>query len=180
MPVDGPELIRRMAGGDRRAFGEFYDTYAPLALGILRRILRSGAEAEEVLQDVFWEIWQSAADYDPRRGSPEAWVVVRARSRGIDRARSVRRRGEMAAASPPPLPSAEPERDPGVSAEERGAIRGALGQLPPNQQEIIALAYFDGLTQTEIAERLKQPLGTVKTRMRLGMEKLRSLMGPRP
>jgi RNA polymerase sigma-70 factor (ECF subfamily) len=182
MPTDGAELIRRMAGGDRDAFAAFYDAYAPLAFGLIRRILRSPAAAEEVLQEVFWEIWRSAADYDPGRGSPEARVVMRARSRGIDMARSIRRRGEMLATSPAREPAAvpdEPGRDPAVDAEERTAIRGALEQLPRNQQEIIELAYLEGLTQTEIAQRLGQPLGTVKTRMRLGMERLRSLMGSR-
>ena len=183
MSTDGVELIRRMAGGDRDAFAAFYDAYAPLAFGLIRRILRNAAEAEEVLQEVFWEIWRSAADYDQKRGSPEAWVVMRAKSRGIDRVRSIRRKGEMTAGSPTQALTAmgqEPERDPGVNIEQRGSVRGALGQLPQNQREVIELAYFDGLTQTEISERLKQPLGTVKTRMRLGMEKLRSLMGRRP
>jgi len=175
MPTDGVELIRRMTGGDRDAFAEFYDAYAPLAFGLIRRILRDAAEAEEVLQGVFWEIWRAADDYDPARGSPEAWVVMRARSRAIDRARSTRRRGERVSA----FAAAEPAHDPAIGADERGAIRGALGRLPQNQQQIIELAYFDGLTQAEISERLKQPLGTVKTRMRLAMEKLRSLTGGR-
>ncbi len=182
MPPDGVELLRRMAGGDRDAFSAFYDAYAPLAFGLIRRILRSDAEAEEVLQEVFWEIWQSAGDYDPQRGSPEAWVVVRARSRGIDRARSMRRRGELLTGPLPESLTADPPergRDPGVSVEDRGTVRGVLAQLPPNQREVIELAYFHGLTHAEIAERLKQPLGTVKTRMRLGMERLRSLMESR-
>lgn len=171
-----------MAGGDRDAFAEFYDAYAPLAFGLIRRILRNAAEAEEVLQDLFWEIWRSVDDYDRARGSPEAWVVMRARSRAIDRTRSTRRRSEMITNTLLPALAELPDkrgRDPGVGAAERGAIRGALGRLPQNQQEVIDLAYFDGLTQAEISERLKQPLGTVKTRMRLGMERLRSLMGGR-
>ena len=175
MPTDGVELVRRMTGGDRDAFAEFYDAYAPLALGLIRRILRDTAEAEEILEEVFWEIWRAAGDYDPARGSPEAWVVMRARSRAIDQARSTRRRGERASAVAPVAPA----HDPAVGADERGAIRGTLGRLLQNQQQIIELAYFDGLTQAEISERLKQPLGTVKTRMRLAMEKLRSLMGGR-
>ncbi len=179
MPAQGAELIRRMAGGDRDAFAAFYDAYASLAFGLIRRIVRSAAEAEEVLQDVFWEIWSSAAEYDPARGSPEAWVVMRARSRGIDRARSMRRRGEMHSASqaaslPPP-----PVDNPAVRAEARGVVHDLLSRLPANQQEVIELAFFEGLTQTEIAARVRQPLGTVKTRMRLGLQKLREILGDR-
>ena len=183
MPTDGAELIRRMAGGDRDACAAFYDAYSALAFGLIRRVVRISAEAEEILQDVFWEIWRSAGDYDPARGSPEAWVAMRARSRGIDRVRSVRRGGEMTASASGETPDAaprEPATNPGVSAEERGMLRGALGQLPPGQREIVTLAYFEGLTQTEIARRLEEPLGTVKTRMRLGLERLRSLMGSSP
>ena len=92
MASPGVELVRRMAAGDREALTAFYDLYAPLAFGLLRRMLRDVDDAAEVLQEVFWELWRAAGEYDPRRGSPEAWVTVRARSRGIDRVRSVRRR----------------------------------------------------------------------------------------
>jgi RNA polymerase sigma-70 factor (ECF subfamily) len=179
MPSDVATLLRRIASRDSSAFAAFYDAYAPLAFGLIRRILRSSAEAEEVLQEVFWEIWRSAADYDPKRGSPEAWVTMRARSRAIDRARSMRRRGERVTATLDNTIPAETGPNPGVRAEERRIVHGALGQLPPNQQEVIELAYFEGLTQTEIAERLQQPVGTVKTRIRLGMERLRDLMRSR-
>ncbi|PYM85482.1 MAG: hypothetical protein DME09_05500 [Candidatus Rokuibacteriota bacterium] len=177
MASDGLELIRRIAGGDRDAFSAFYDAYAPLALGVLCRILRSDAEAEAVLLDVFWEIWQSAGDWDPRQGSLEAWVVDRARSRGIDRARSLRGRGEVGTGPLPQLRVAEPlepGRDPRVGAEGPGAVRGAFAQLPPHQRDIIELAYLHDLTQAETSERLKQPLGAVKAGMRLGLESLRS------
>ena len=182
MPTEGRQLIRRMAGGDRAAFAEFYDGYAPLAFGVLRRILRDIAAAEDVLQELFWELWQAAATYDPERGSPEAWVVMRAKSRGIDKVRSMRRRDEMLGASFDEASAVAPEAgggNPGERAEDRAVVRGALAELPPNQREVIELGYFEGLTQTEIAERTKQPLGTVKTRMRLGLERLRSLIGPR-
>src|SRR3989442_5018415 len=95
MVSPGTELIRRMATGDRDALAPFYDLYAPLAFGLLRRMLRDVDEAAEVLQEVFWELWRAAGEYDPRRGSPEAWVTVRAPSPGIDPMRSVRRREEM-------------------------------------------------------------------------------------
>ena len=176
MPAHGAELIHRMAGGDRDAFAAFYDAYAPLAFGMTRRIVRSAAEAEEVLQEVFWEIWSSAAEYDAARGSPEAWVVMRARSRGIDRARSMRRRGEMHTASQAANPPPEPAGNPAVRAEARGVVRDALGQLPANQQEVIELAFFGGLTREQIAQASGLPVGTVKTRIRAGVRQLREIL----
>ena len=178
MASAGTELIRRVADGDRDAFARFYDAYAPLAYGVLRRILVP-EEAAEVLQDVFWELWRAAGEFDERRGTPEAWVVVRARSRGIDRLRSARRREEMSAR---PLTDVAPDDvapNPGVVVEEREQVRGALAALPENQRRVIELAFFGGLTQSEIAARLGEPLGTVKTRMRLGMDRLRGLVGGR-
>ena len=180
MARDGADLIRRMADGDRTAFAAFYDAYAALAFGLLRRILHDPDEAADVLQELFWELWRAAGDYDPRRGSPEAWVTVRARSRGIDRVRSVRRREEMFPAPPPESAVDEHAGNPGTLVEDRETVRGALGELPGPQREVIELAYLRGLTQSEIAARLGQPLGTVKTRMRLGMERLRGLVGARP
>src|SRR5262245_56462782 len=171
MGSPGIELIRRMARGDRDGFAAFYDAYASLAFGVLRRMLPP-EEAAEALQDVFWELWRAAGEYDPSRGSPEAWVTVRARSRGIDRVRSVRRREEV-------FVVAEPADDASVDAafEDGDTVRGALATLPEPQREVLELAYWKGLTQSEIAARLGQPLGTVKTRMRLGMDKLRGLIG---
>jgi RNA polymerase sigma-70 factor, ECF subfamily len=180
MASEGAELIRRMAGGDRDAFVRFYDACAPLAWGLLRRMFADPGEAAEVLQDVFWELWRSAGDYDPARGSPEAWVTVRARSRAIDRLRSVRRRETMFPASLDEAGAADPgAADPAPSVVARESVRGALRALPDGQREVIELAYLRGLTHSEIATRLAQPLGTVKTRMRLGMERLRELMGAR-
>src|SRR2546430_7829071 len=112
MVSPGTELIRRMAAGDRDALAPFYDLYAPLAFGLLRRMLRDVDEAAEVLQEVWWELWRAAGEYDPRRGSPEAWVTVRARSRGIDRVRSVRRREEMLVAPLSETAAAVPEAMP--------------------------------------------------------------------
>ena len=174
MARDGIDLIRRMARGDREAFAAFYDAYAALAFGTIRRIVVDPDEAADVLQEVFWELWRGARLYDPGRGSPEAWVTVRARSRGIDRVRSGRRREEMLETVDVPDERAE---NPGGRVEDREAVAGALRELPETQRTVIELAYLKGLTQTEIADRLAQPLGTVKTRMRLGMERLRDLMG---
>jgi RNA polymerase sigma-70 factor (ECF subfamily) len=172
-------LLARIAQGDREAFGRFYDVFAGLALGLIRRILRDPAASEDVLQEVFWQIWQEAARYDPRRGSPEAWVVMRAKTRAIDRLRAIRRREKTFVA---PVDEAvarsgeAPGENPGVAAETRGLVRSALDGLPEPQRRVVELAFFGGLTQSEIASRLGEPLGTVKTRARLGLERLRSLM----
>jgi RNA polymerase sigma-70 factor, ECF subfamily len=176
----GEALIRRMAAGDRDAFGSFYDRYASLVYPLIVRIVRDRSDAADVLQDVFWEAWQGAATYDPTRGTPEAWMITRARTRAIDRIRALRRRGETFAAPMDEAMAAAPAvagSDAAERAEDRGIIEGALGRLSPAQREVIELAYYAGLTQTEIAERLKQPLGTVKTRIRLGLERLREAVG---
>ena len=174
--VEGATLIRRMAGGDRGAFAAFYDRYADLAFSLIRRILSHPPDAEDVLQEVFWQAWLDAGAYDPSRGSPEAWLLNRARSRAIDRFRAVRRRGETFV---PPLdetmgraPDAAAP-DPAVRAEDRARVETALGILPTPQRQVIELAFYGGLTQVEIAQRLGEPLGTVKTRTRAGLERLR-------
>src|SRR5712691_6294461 len=179
MTGSGAELIRQMVAGDREAFARFYDRYAPLVFPLIQRILRERADASDVLQEVFWEAWQGAAGYDPARGSPEAWIVTRARTRAIDRVRAIRRRSETFVAPIDEAPAAaEPGGDAAQRAADRSVVVTALARLLDAQREVIELAYYGGLTQTEIAERLKQPLGTVKTRMRLGLERLRETMKP--
>jgi RNA polymerase sigma-70 factor (ECF subfamily) len=183
MTASGAELIRQMAAGDREAFARFYDRYAPLVFPLIHRITRERADASDVLQEVFWEVWQGAAGYDPGRGSPEAWIVMRARTRAIDRIRALRRRRETFVAPLDDTLAAAPvhhDADVAERAEEGRAVRDALGRLPAPQREAIELAYYAGLTQTEIAERLKQPLGTVKTRIRLGLERLREVVKSAP
>ena len=184
MATSGTDLLARMAAGDREAFAVFYDGYAPVVFRLILRIVRERADASDVLQEVFWEAWQSAGRYDSARGSPEAWMVMQARSRAIDRVRSTRRRSRTFVA---PLdeavaaaPAADAARAAAEVAEDRGTIRSALERLPGAQREVIELAYYAGLTQTEIAERLKQPLGTVKTRIRLGLERLREVVRASP
>jgi RNA polymerase sigma-70 factor, ECF subfamily len=157
MATIGADLVRQMAAGDRDAFAVFYDHYAPVVFPLILRIVRERADASDVFQEVFWEAWRDAPAYDSTRGSPEAWMVTRARTRAIDRIRSTRRWSETFVA---PL-------DEGIAA---------LDRLPEAQREVIELAYYTGLTQTEIAERLKQPLGTVKTRIQLGLERLREVV----
>ncbi len=177
-PPDSPAaLIARVAQGDRDAFGRFYDALAPLAFGQIRRLLPDRDNAAEVLQEVFWEIWRDAPRYDPQRGSPEAWVVMRARARAIDQLRAVRRRDRMFAPMPEGLEIGQPSTpNPAEAAAERGLVNAALSELPEAQRRVIELAYFEGLSHSEIAARLGAPLGTVKSRMRLGMERLRSAL----
>ncbi len=172
-------LIARIAQGDREAFSRFYDVFAGTAFGLIRRMLRDSAASEEVLQDVFHQIWREAAQYDPRRGSPAAWVITKAKTRAIDKLRSIRRRDKTFVA---PVDEATARQNdpaapnPGIAAEERGLVQSALAQLPSAQRRVIELAFFEGLTQTEIAARLGEPLGTVKTRARSGLERLRGIL----
>ena len=172
-------LITRIAAGDRDAFSRFYDLLAPTAFGLIRRVLRDPEAAAEVLQEVFWQVWREAPQYDPARGSPEAWLVMRARTRAIDRLRSIRRRDRTFVApvdESVARSSDKPAENPAVVAEDRRLVQTALAQLPEPQRRVIELAFFDGLTQSEIATRLGEPLGTVKTRARLGLERLRSAL----
>src|SRR5689334_3335629 len=173
-------LVAAIAAGDRNAFSRFYDLNAPVAFGLIRRVLRDSEAAADVLQEVFWQVWQEAGRYDPSRGSPEAWVVMPAKARAIDRLRSMRRRDRTFVA--PVDESLAARRGDGeapnsaVVAEDRGLVQTALGQLPEAQRRVIELAFFEGLTQSEIATRLGEPLGTVKTRTRLGLERLRGAL----
>jgi RNA polymerase sigma-70 factor (ECF subfamily) len=174
-------LIARIAAGDREAFSRLYDLLAPTAFGLIRRVLRDPEAAADVLQEVFWQVWREAPQYDPKRGSPEAWLIMRAKTRAIDRLRSMRRRDRtfVAPVDESVARSGEgPAENPAVAAEDRGLVQTALAQLPEPQRRVIELAFFEGLTQSEIATRLGEPLGTVKTRIRAAMDKLRSSLGP--
>jgi RNA polymerase sigma-70 factor (ECF subfamily) len=179
MATASADLIRQMAAGDRQAFALFYDRHAPVVFPLILRIVRERADASDVLQEVFWEAWRDSGGYDASRRSPETWMVMRARTRAIDRARTTRRRSETFVAPLDEAMAAAPGDHAGDAAEraaDRGTILNALDRLPDSQREVIELAYYHGLTQTEIADRLKQPLGTVKTRIRLGLERLRDVV----
>ena len=173
-------LVAAIAAGDRDAFSRFYDLTAPIAFGLIRRVLRDPEAAADVLQEVFWQVWREAGRYDPSRGSPEAWVAMRAKARAIDRLRSMRRRDKAFVASVDESVAGrrgEGEApNPAVVAEDRGLVQSALAQLPEAQRRVIELAFFEGLTQSEIATRLGEPLGTVKTRTRLGLDRLRGAL----
>jgi RNA polymerase sigma-70 factor (ECF subfamily) len=170
------ELIRRVAGGDQQALADLYDATNRTLYGLLLRVLGDAGAAEEVLLDVFTQAWRQAGDYRAERGSPMAWLTTIARSRAIDRLR----RGRQERGLTEPLDAlaqvaaagASVEED--VTARERGAVvRAALAALPPEQREVIELAYYGGLSHSEIAAARGLPLGTVKTRTRLGLMRLR-------
>jgi RNA polymerase sigma-70 factor (ECF subfamily) len=178
-PEDAAALISRIAQGDREAFSRFYDALAGTAFGLIRRVLRDPGASEEVLQELFWQVWREASRYDPARGSPEAWLLMRARSRAIDRLRSMRRRDRtfVTTGGEPTTRPAEAGGDPPGGVEDRGLVERGLSELPLAQRRVIEMAFFEGLTQSEIAARLGEPLGTVKTRARLGLERLRRVLG---
>lgn len=175
-------LAERLKQRDGAALAELYDLYGGLVYSVALRIVRSPGDAEEVTQEVFLYAWEKAPGFDPARGSFVTWMGTLARSRGIDRLRrqqsQERRRTALGLQTAADLPHViRADREVGLS-EARELVQRALDRLPPEQREPIEIAYFEGLSQSEIAERLKTPLGTVKTRMRQGMIRLRETMTP--
>ena len=171
------ELLTAIAAHDEAALAQLYDRYRAILFGLLMRILNNREEAEDVLQELFLQVWRRASDFDENRGRPFTWLVTMARSRGIDRLRALASRERVAVAGA--RDEAEIVSDAASDAflsEQRGLVTNALAQLPDEQQQPLMLAYFEGLTQSEIAARLGAPLGTVKTRMRTGLMKLRELL----
>ena len=172
-------LVPAVARGDLAAFERLYDRYSSTIYALLLRILSSPDDAQEVLQETFVKVWTSARMFDALRGSEVAWLISIARSRGIDRLRSrkIRSDRENDAGREISIQSGFVHSPTGaedaILSEERAAVRSALSELPEAQRIALELAYFDGLSQSEIAEKLGEPLGTVKTRMQLGMKKLR-------
>ena len=178
-PTDA-ELLHAVARGDESALAALYDRYASILLGLLLRILHSRAEAEDVLQEVFVQVWRRADSFDESRGRGFTWLVTLARSRAIDRLRALDSRQRAATASA--AEASEVVSDASLDAfrsEQREIVRAALAQLTEDQRRTLLLAYEEGLTQSEIAARLNQPLGTVKTRTRAGLMKLRELLRDR-
>jgi len=178
---DDSSLVRRVAQRDAAAFAALYDRYAPQALGLLCRMLRRRAEAEELLQEVFLQVWRDADRYQPGGASPRGWILMIARSRAIDRLRSsgARERREAAVVeNDPPMPaSAGPSGPERIEERERRKLVGAaLAALPADQRQAIECAFFQGFTHREAAEHLGVPLGTVKSRILLGMRKLREAL----
>lgn len=172
------DLVERLAGGDEAALAGLYDRYASLVLGFLVRLLGAAGEAEEVLQEVFLQAWRQAGRYRRELASPRGWLLMLARSRALDRLKSgqASRRREESAMVEAPRAMAPVGCERLEGEERRECVRSALEELPENQRQAIELAFFEGLSHTEIASRLGAPLGTVKSRVLLGMRKLRQLL----
>ena len=171
------ELLHAIARSEEGALTALYDRYRLILFGLLVRILNSREEAEDVLQEVFLQVWRRAADFDEERGRPFTWLVTLTRSRAIDRLRvlAARQRLTDSAALEVSAEASDAVAD-ALHAEQREIIAQALASLPAEQRRTLKLAYFEGLTQSEIAARLDSPLGTVKTRMRAGLMTLRELL----
>jgi len=174
-------LVARVERRDADALSLLYDRHAGRLMGLAQRILGDTGEAEEVLQEVFLHVWNAAATFDPSRGPVLAWLLVATRSRSIDRLRSRRpgrSGGTVGLDEAPETVSREDVEGDAAAREWEAHCRAAIGELPEDQRRALELAYFEGLTQQEIAERTATPLGTVKTRVRLGLMKLRERIRP--
>jgi RNA polymerase sigma-70 factor (ECF subfamily) len=190
-PIGAPsipdsDLVARAAQGDERAVGELYDRYGQVLYAVSYRIVGERADAEEVVLDAFAQAWRDATRFETARGSVAGWLTTIARSRALDLVRARSRRARITATAA----ADHPEYPPGMGgwradpssrldhAERRTQVRLALEALSPPQRKAIELAYFEGLSQSEIADLLQEPLGTIKTRVRLGMQKLREMLRP--
>jgi RNA polymerase sigma-70 factor (ECF subfamily) len=170
------ELMRRTATGDRDAFAALYDRLAPRAFGLVLHLLRNRGDAEDVLQETFLRVWDRARTFDPQKCPPEGWVLMIARCRAVDRLRRRQPTGDEPAE--PTADSQPPGRE--IERQEDACrIAAALAGLPAEQAKAIRLAFFGGLTHEQVARLLGLPLGTVKTRIRLGMIRLRDRLGAR-
>jgi RNA polymerase sigma-70 factor, ECF subfamily len=180
----GPDaaLIERIRSGDRAAFMAFYDRFSPLLFSVAARVLGDRKEAEDVLQEVMLVIWKKAGEYDPELGSESSWAVALTRNKALDRLRARTRRlrliEEVALMAEESEPSSTPSVNEILHGRERaGLLHTAMQDLPKDQRTAIELAFFTGLSQSDIAQRLQQPLGTIKARIRRGMLRLREQLG---
>ncbi|MFJ9864809.1 sigma-70 family RNA polymerase sigma factor [Streptomyces sp. NPDC101165] len=177
--MEADELLVLVAGGDQRAFEDLYALVSGPVFGLVRRVVRDPAQSEEVAQEVLLELWRSAARFDPARGSAFSWILTLAHRRAVDRVRSARAAGERERREA--LRAGEPAFDHVTEEVEAGLerewVRRCLDRLTALQRQSVTLAYYDGYTYREVAERLKLPLGTVKTRMRDGLTRLRECLG---
>ena len=176
--ADDAALIRRIAvDSDETALGALYDQWSRALYSLVLHLLQDPDEAEDVVEETFWQAWRKASSYEPSKGAVSTWLLTIGRRKALDRIRARKRRREDAVGNTrafADLPSSDPDPSQQMEGSEmREQVRGALRLLPHEQREVLELGYFSGLSQTEIAEATSQPLGTVKTRMRLAMQKLR-------
>ena len=181
-PADEVSLLSRVAAGDQKAFADLFDRLAPLILGVILRILRQRSLAEEVLQEVFLQVWRQAGAYHPDRGPVRIWILVIARSRSLDCLRSEQRLGhreEMSQAGS--RRTASPVGVSRLEADERQRrLRSAVAGLPADQRVCLELTLFEGLSHGQIAVRCAAPLGTIKSRIRMGLIKVRESFAVHP
>jgi len=171
-------ILKRMAGGDKGAFAELYDRFSRPLFATAMHILSDSSEAQDIVHDVFLALWEKAALFEPARGSAFSWAVTLTRNRSIDRLRTRRRRAELLEKSfledlGYDESSSDVAGEQAAAGDEAVVVRRAVASLPADQKRAVELAFFSGLTQQEIAERLKEPLGTIKARIRRGLLRLR-------
>ncbi|HYP18943.1 MAG TPA: sigma-70 family RNA polymerase sigma factor [Chloroflexia bacterium] len=181
-PIADDQLVSRIAAGDASALEALYDRYVRQCFGLALRMVGEPGLAEEVVQEVFLKLWSRPDSYSPQKGAFVSWLLSLVHHRAVDELRK-RSRTEVALDNDQPLSvintRPDPQPDPSEQVwvmEQQRVVRQALGELPENQRLVLELAYFGGLSQSQIAERTSQPLGTVKTRMRMGLQNLRGLL----
>jgi RNA polymerase sigma-70 factor (ECF subfamily) len=177
--LDDVRVVKQMAAGDAQALGRFYDRWSHHVYSTVRAIVQSPQDAEEIVGDCFWQAWTQASRFDPSRGDVRVWLLNIARSRALDRLKSMKRRREEDLEAAPAdsfatLPDAEEKIDQAARAVQ---VADALKILPEAQRKVLEMVYYGGLTQTEIADSTGEALGTIKTRIRLGTQKLRDTIG---
>jgi RNA polymerase sigma-70 factor, ECF subfamily len=181
---DDATLLAQMSSGDERALGKFYDRWEGAVRAMVMRVVHEPAEADDVVEEVFWQAWRQAGRFEAARASGGTWLLTIARSRALDRVRSLKRSREdtgldafVESGSDAEIQEMPDPLEAAMLAERAQLVRTTLQTLPTEQRAALEMAYLDGLSQTEIAERTREPLGTIKTRMRLAMIKLRERLG---
>ena len=176
-PTTDVHLIQRVANQDREAFSQLYERFSTLVFTLARRMLNTRSEAEDLLQEVFVQVWRQARSYGADRGSLEAWIINIVRSRAIDKIRSIRKMGRsfVLADAPGQAELGETIESWTAGYEVPMTMNSALANLPETQRKVLELAYLEGMTQTEIAERLAEPLSTIRARMCAGIQRLREM-----
>ncbi len=177
--LDDAQLVASMARGDRAALAALYDRYASTMLAVAVRMLGERRESEDLLHDVFLEAWRQSADFDPQRGSVRAWLMIRVRSRALDRRKSAGATRVRSLDSEPIEPATNASDDPSLGPD-RARVSAALARLPDEQRTVLELGYFEGLSSSEIAERIGAPIGTVKSRVAAALGKLRAMLADQP